>query len=317
MSNTATIIAQLRALLLLTNAEIQVARTRTAQARTEAVRRELTENAANAVERAQAIKTTLRSLGGAPSVVAPTLGRLAAVLKAAAEQAQPLDEALLGDLALEHELVDRSRYLKALANSEQMSDVEKLADRLVDAHSATVDWLLIVLAEDALGGPAALRRTPTQAITGAVVGAVNAPITWSSNALDHAVAQVQTTPDRVRRLAGRGAHAGEVAIRTAAAGRDAALEAAEATAREAGATSAADTLHKAREVSGIIDSDELPIDGYDDLTVSAAVTEIKALTEAKDVRTVLAYEERNKDRQGVVSASQTHLASLAREAAGV
>jgi hypothetical protein len=41
-------------------------------------------------------------------------------------------------------------------------DIESLASRLIAAHSATVDWLTTVLAADALGGPAALRRTPAQ-----------------------------------------------------------------------------------------------------------------------------------------------------------
>ena len=71
------------------------------------------------------------------------------------EQAQPFGEALLGDLALEHQLLDRARYIKALAVAMGNSDIEKLADRLIEAHSATVAWLTTVLAEDALGGPAA------------------------------------------------------------------------------------------------------------------------------------------------------------------
>ena len=70
-------------------------------------------------------------------------------MKALTEQAQPFGEALLGDLALEHQLLDRARYIKALAVAMGSSDVEKLADRLIEAHSATVDWLTTVLAEDA------------------------------------------------------------------------------------------------------------------------------------------------------------------------
>ena len=56
------------------------------------------------------------------------------------------------------------------------SDIEKLADRLIEAHSATVEWLTTVLAEDALGGPAALQRTPIQAATGVAVKLVNVPM---------------------------------------------------------------------------------------------------------------------------------------------
>ena len=144
MSNsetTSALITQLRILLGLTHTEIQVAETRVAQARTEAVRRELTENAENGRERASSIESTIRDLGGVPELVGPFLGRATAGVKAMVEQAQPFDEAVLGDLALEHQLLDRSRYLKALATAGGDQTVAALADRLIAAHSATVDWL--------------------------------------------------------------------------------------------------------------------------------------------------------------------------------
>ena len=175
INDTSTVLAQLRTVLDLTNTEIQVAETRLAQARTEAVRRELTQNAANGRARAQSIEAAIRNLGGLPDVLGPLLGRAAAAVKALTEQAQPFGEALLGDLALEHQLLDRARYVKALAVAEGSSDIEKLADRLIVAHTATVEWLTTVLAEDALGGPAALQRTPIQAATGVAVKLVNVP----------------------------------------------------------------------------------------------------------------------------------------------
>src|SRR5436305_7633511 len=85
MTDNAKIINQLRALVLLTQTEEQVARTRVSQARTEAVRRELTENADNAAKRTRLITEQLRELGGVPDVVTPALGRLGAVLKATFE----------------------------------------------------------------------------------------------------------------------------------------------------------------------------------------------------------------------------------------
>ncbi len=175
INGTGTLLAQLRTVLDLTNTEIQVAETRVAQARTEAVRRELTQNAANGRTRADAIEGAIRNLGGLPDVIGPLLGRAGAAVKAMAEQAQPFGEALLGDLALEHQLLDRARYIKALAVAEGNSDIEKLADRLIVAHAATVEWLTTVLAEDALGGPAALQRTPIQTATGVAVKLVNVP----------------------------------------------------------------------------------------------------------------------------------------------
>ena len=129
-----TLINQLRTVLDLTHTEIQVAETRVAQARTEAVRNELTQNANNGRIRAEAIEKAIRDLGGFPDTIGPFLGRAAAAVKALTEQAQPFDEALLGDLALEDQLLDRSRYIKALAVAAKNTDVQGLADRLITAH---------------------------------------------------------------------------------------------------------------------------------------------------------------------------------------
>src|SRR3954466_7066682 len=98
MTENAKLIYQLRALVLLTQTEEQVARTRISQARTDAVRRELTENADNAAGRSLEMTEQLRAIGGVPDVVPPALGRLSAVLKATFEQAAPFEEALLTDL---------------------------------------------------------------------------------------------------------------------------------------------------------------------------------------------------------------------------
>ncbi|OMQ14698.1 hypothetical protein A7K94_0214725, partial [Modestobacter sp. VKM Ac-2676] len=62
MTDHTTLITQLRALLTLTRTEEQIARIRTTQARTDAVRRELQQNAEHAGERAAAITEQLRAL---------------------------------------------------------------------------------------------------------------------------------------------------------------------------------------------------------------------------------------------------------------
>jgi len=304
-TSTNTLIAQLRALLDLTNTEIQVAETRVMQARTEAVRRELTQNAENGRDRAESIERAIRDLGGRPDVIGPFLGRAAAAVKALTEQAQPFDEALLGDLALEHQLFDRARYVKALAVAAQEADVEALATRLITAHAATVDWLTTVLAEDALGGPAALRRTPLQAAAGTVVQLVNVPVNWSVRSLDKAVDTVRATPLAVSELINRGKRVGDVASKTVTASRD------------GGAEQAADVLHSVRTATGALAADELAVDGYDDLNVSEAVSAIKALSSPADVRAILVYEEAHKARQGVVSAAQARIAAIAQEVVGI
>ena len=315
--NTATLIAQLRTVLDLTNTEIQVAETRVTQARTDAVRRELTQNAENGRTRAEAIERQIRSLGGFPDVIGPFLGRAAAAVKALTEQAEPFDEALLGDLALEDQLLDRSRYIKALAVAGKHKDVEELADRLITAHSATVDWLTTVLAEDALGGPAALRRTPLQAAAGITVKLLNLPFTWSVRRAERAAEAVRSVRPAIGDLVDRGARSGEIAGKALAGARDSALEAAERITREQGAEDAADTIHAARSATGVLSADELPIADYDELNVTDAVNAVKDITEATDIRVIVAYEEANKDRQRVVSAAQTRLAAIAQEVVGI
>ncbi len=316
-STTATLIAQLRTVLDLTHTEIQVAETRVAQARTDAVRRELTQNGENARIRAEAIEKAIRDLGGFPDVIGPFLGRAAAAVKALTEQAEPFDEALLGDLALEGQLLDRSRYVKALAVAAKHQDVADLATRLITAHTATVEWLTTVLAEDALGGPAALRRTPVQAAAGLAVKLANMPFTWSTRGAERIAEAVRSVRPAVSGLVERGARTGEIAGKALSGARDGALESAERVTREQGAEDAADAIHAARGASGTLDADELPITGYDELTVTDAANAVKELTEPSDIRVIIAYEEAHKNRQRVVSAAQARVAAIAQEVVGI
>lgn len=315
--DTTRLLAQLRTLLDLTNTEIQIAETRVAQARTEAVRRELSQNAGNGRDRAEAIESAIRELGGYPDVIGPFLGRAAAAVKALTEQAEPFDEALLGDLALEGQLLDRACYTKALAVAAKRQDVVDLADRLIEAHAATVDWLTTVLAEDALGGPAALRRTPFQMAAGTAVKLVNLPVTWSARGVDRAVDALRSTGPAINQLVRRGGNAGEIAAKALSASQTAALRAAESVTRSEGADRTANALHTSRATVGVLDESELPIPNYDDLNVNDAVAAIKDLTTPNDVRVVIAYEEAHKNRQGVVSAAQTRVAAIAQEVVGI
>ncbi|MBB2989210.1 plasmid stabilization system protein ParE [Mycolicibacterium iranicum] len=316
-STTATLIAQLRTVLDLTHTEIQVAETRVSQARTDAVRRELTQNAENARDRAEAIERAIRDLGGFPDVIGPFLGRAAAAVKALTEQAEPFDEALLGDLALEGQLLDRSRYVKALAVAAKHQDVEALATRLITAHTATVEWLTTVLAEDALGGPAALRRTPTQAAAGLAVKLANLPFTWSTRSAERVAEAIRSVRPALADLVERGQRTGDIAGRALSGARDGALEAAERVTREQGADDAADAIHAARGATGVLNSEELPISNYDDLTVTDAANAVKELTEPSDIRVIISYEEAHKNRQRVVSAAQTRIAAIAQEVVGI
>ena len=174
MTDTATLITQLRILGQLTRTEAQVARQRVVQASTDAVRDDLRQNAADADGRVARIADALRDLGALPDLVTPLLGRVAVLVRGAMEQAQPLDEALLGDLALEHQLRDRARYVAALAAAADVPAVQTLAGELEAAHDETVRWLTSVLA-DLAGGQAALEASPLQRVAAQVTRAANAP----------------------------------------------------------------------------------------------------------------------------------------------
>ncbi len=317
----ATINNQLRALVLLTQTEEQIARTRVSQARTEAVRRELTQNADHAAERTRAITEQLRSLGGVPDVVTPAVGRLGAFVKATLEQAEPIDEALLQDLLLEHQLVDRATYLKVLAQKAELRSVEQLAERLVEAHRATVEWLTVVLAEEAMGGPAALVPTPTQRVAGTATRVAFAPYKFVANRVNEVIDTAQQRREEAGERLGEGADRvrqfGDALRETLTVGRAATLRRAERIARREGNTEAAETAKAAREELGDVSAAELPIKGFDSLTTNDAVKAVKELTTAHDVNVVIRYEETHKNRTSVVNAAQTTLAGLAKQAVGV
>jgi hypothetical protein len=321
MSHNTKIINQLRALVLLTQTEEQVARTRISQARTDAVRRELTQNADNAAKRSLEITEALRSTGGVPDVVTPAIGRASAMLKATFEQAAPFEEALFSDLQLEHQLQDRATYLKVLADEAGETKVRQLAEKLITAHQATVEWLTVVLAEEAMGGPVALVPTPLQKVAGGVARAVNAPVRFVANTVNNAVDTVQhagdETSERISAVANRASALTDAVRETLTAGRGASLRRAETIARREGNTDAAKTAKAAREELGDVSAAELPIKNFDQLAVGDAIKAIKGLKEPRDIRVVIHYEESHKDRSNVVSAAQTQLAELAKEAVGV
>jgi hypothetical protein len=315
------IINQLRALVLLTQTEEQIARTRVSQARTDAVRRELNQNADHAAERTQAITEQLRAIGGVPDVVTPAIGRLAAVLKATFEQGAPLEEALLQDLQLEHQLLDRATYLKVLAEQAELPRVKQLAERLITAHEATVEWLTVVLAEEALGGPVALQPTPAQRVAGGAVRVANAPYRYVANRVNETFDTVaqrrERAGERLGEVTGKAGQLSSAVRETLAAGRSASLRRAERIARRDGNKDAASVAKASREELGDVSADELPIKGYDSLNTPDAVKAVKQLKTAHDINVIIRYEETHKNRSNVASAAQTQLASLAKEAVGI
>ncbi|TQM04218.1 ferritin-like domain-containing protein [Pseudonocardia kunmingensis] len=313
---TDTVVTQLRALEQLTRTEAQIARLRTTQARTDAVRRELRQNGDDAVRRAGRIAEALDSLDAVPDVVTPAIGRVLALVKSTLEQAQPIDEALLSDLTLEHQLLDRARYVRVLAQRAGLPSVERLADDLVTAHTATVDWLTTVLAEEALGGPAALTPTPLQRVAGGVAHAVGLPTRFAVQQFNWAVHTVYRTGEQARGVvgdvAGKATQLGLGTREVATAGRDAALRQAERVARRDGADTVAGAVHETRADLGGLAASELPIKHYEEMTAQNAIAAIRDLTDPDALRTLIAFEESHKNRSGVINAAQTHYAAVAK-----
>lgn len=284
------------------------------------MRRELARNAEHATERARRIAAALRWAGGVPDVVTPALGRVGAVVTSVTAQAEPLAGALLDDLAVEHQLADRARYLRALATSAGNTSVVRLADRLIAAHDETIAWLTTVLAEEALGGPAALRATPLQAVTGTAARVAAAPVRLSAAGVNRAVASVGRTrtqvADAAQDLTDRaGVLAGDVA-KTATAARDAGLGKAEELARRDGSPDLVDTVHQARAATGSLQAHELRIANYDELNATAAAEAVSNLDKPAELRAVLGYEETHKSRRSVITAVTNRITSLAQDATG-
>lgn len=316
-----TLVTQLRAIERLTRNEVQVARIRVAQAGTDAVRRELTQNAANGERRIERISAQLSALDAVPDVVGPVAARVLSLVTSTVEQGMPAEEALMDDLALEHQLLDRARYVRTLADHTGRRDVARLADDLVTAHTATVEWITTVLAEQALGGPAALRPTPLQRVAGGITRAAGLPTRVAVAGFNRAVHTVLRTGasarDTVEGVAGTVSRISGNAREVVATGRDAGLRRAEDVAARDGDDRIAEAVHTARRDLGSLTGGELPIAGYDEMPAQKAIGAIRELSAPEDITAVLAFEEKNKNRQGVVSAAQTRYAAVAKDAARI
>ena len=319
MSSHSDLVSQLNALLRLTHTEIMTAETRRAQAATADIERELDANADKARERAQLLARSIRELGGVPDALGVVTGRFAAAAKTTAEQGQDLTEALLGDLILEHELLDRARLASMIAERLGERATIKTLERLELAHTATIDWLMTRLGEVAVGGPTALRPTPFQSVVGVArrlssmptrQGATlaNRSIATLEQARVGAIGAVSTNVERVRQLT-------DAAAEIWTAGRDASLKRSEEVAEARGARDTARTVNRARRDLGAVDETELPIRNYDGLTVDVAVSRIDRLRDVDEVRTVLAYEAANKARKGVLEAARARVEQLAAQLA--
>jgi bacterioferritin (cytochrome b1) len=294
---------------------------RVSQAQREEIRRELQANARKADARSTRIQKALRRLGGTPDVFGDTVGRVTALTKVTAEQAQPLSEGLLGDLALEHQLRDRVVFTRVLAESQDEAKIADLMTDLEEAHTETIEWIRLRLAEVAQGGPAALAPTPTQAAVGALTRFAMLPTRRSAAFVNKAAellargrSAAESAVDSVRETAGSTADSvretADATEQVVSAGRDAALARAEKVSPSAAARNAA---HKSREKLGTIDPADLPVKGYENLTIAEVNEAIHGLEDADQIRIVLSFEEAHKNRKRLLNTGQKRLTELAEE----
>lgn len=315
------LITQLDILLRLTAQEAATARGRLTQVTADATRREFTQHAAQCDKRAQAIRQAVRDLGGAPDMVGMTLGKAVAVAKFPLEQAMPITEALLADLALEHQLFDRARLVQVLAADADAPDLVALAERLETAHGTTIQWLFTVLSETAIGGPAALAPTGLQVAAATARSAATFAGSSAATGLNKAVATAGNVTGRLQGSANQSVTSQVGRVSSLAGGvksifrvgRDATLaETEKQVSRELG-KDRADAMHHAREQLGALSAAELPIRGFDGLTAQDVTAKLNRMTNADDIQVILAYEKAHKHRAGVVTAGTKRIRQIAKD----
>lgn len=309
------LISELNALLRLTQTEATIAHARRSQARSSRIEKELAENAENCDERAMLLAEAIRDLGAIPDVVGSVAGRASALVKTMFEQGQSLSQALLGDLALEHQLLDRTRFVRVLAQEAGEDEIIPVLDRLEEAHTATVDWLMTRLSEVAVGGPPAIVPTPVQTAVGAARRLAQLPAMATVEVLNRSFELADRLQDRTSDVVDTNVERFQVIAGAAAdvfvAGRDASLERSERLARQHDATGTAKRLNRTRRAAGAVNASELPIRNYDDRNAADVIDQIEKLKDVDDVRTVLAYEAANKQRKGVLRATEARFEDLA------
>lgn len=293
---TTMLVSELQDLLRLTAFESTVATARRAQAATGEVAAELKANAAKSVERAALLSDAIRGLGGVPDVVGAALSRAGAFVQTQVNQVQTLQGALLGDLALEHQLRDRTRYARTLAQTLGEEQVVPVLDRLDSAHSETVSWLQSRLTEAGRTGTSAIRATPVQGALGAVRAVARVPFTVVAGVVNRGTSLLhrgaKTAVDEVVEVV-------EVAQQLPGTVRDV-VDAATDTASEPDLV---------LDLTGV-DPQHEPFAAFHRLTGDSIIRHVAELEDIEELRATLAYETAHKQRKGVLQALQARVQEL-------
>ena len=271
---TALLARELHVLHDLTHTEAVVAKVRTLQARDAGTKQELADNAADARDRAASIGAALSALGTPPDVAAPIVGTAMALLRAQSDALRSPSGALLADLALENSLLSHSRFARQVAEGLGNDDVVALTDRLEASHTETVGWVEERLAEVAAGTASAVRPLPPQLLVAAAQGAIFLPLQLAGSILARLRPGRPATPSPT------------VEVAPAAAPED-----------------VVDRTDPPNE-------HDLPIKEYHRLAGDTVMRRVADMDSPAEVSQVLAFEQANKARPGVVDALQSRLDDL-------
>jgi bacterioferritin (cytochrome b1) len=292
------LLSELQDLLRLTAFEQTIAGIRRSQAASTPIAEELAANAEKAGERRGLIGDAVRQLGGVPDVVGATLGRAGAFVQTQLNQAQTLQGALLGDLALEHQLRERARYARTLADSLGYTQLTPVFDRLETAHTATIEWLESRLAEVGRTGTSAIEATPVQAAVMTARRVLGAPFGVVSSTVNRGSALLGRKAQTVEDVA---AEAGERAADTARQAVD--------TATDMAGQAAGDAADGVIDLTGV-DTEHPPLTAYERLSGDSVMRHVHSTEDVDELRRILAFEQAHKDRKGVVQAVEARLAEL-------
>jgi bacterioferritin (cytochrome b1) len=324
------LVSELQQLLRMTAFEQSIATVRRVQARSTDIAEELAANAEKSGERLALLAGAVKQVGGVPDVVGPLLGKAGAFVQTQLNQVQTLQGALLGDLTLEHQLRERARYARTLAESLGYSQVIPVLDRLETAHSATIEWLETRIAEVAKTGTSAIEATPIQAAVTTARKLLHAPF-------GVAEAGVNRVGGLVQRFGGKADKAVEKVVESAVDQvKDAAEDVAETASDVVAAVatsgkkatddadvypSAQGTVEVAVDEFGAVgsltdntgvepDGVHAPFTGYEKLSGDRVITYVNESTDLPDLQVLLAFEEAHKNRKGVIQAVEARLADL-------
>ncbi len=315
MTSTADLLIELNGLLRMTAVEADIARSRSAQARDEAVRQELLQNARNADVRRVALQRRIGELGGVPDLLGVAFDRVATAARTQVlDQAMPINEALMADLTMEHQLRDRAAFARVLAETQGRREIVSTLEKVEAAHVAAIEWIETRLGEVAMGGPSALRPTPLQSTAAVGRRVATLPSRMAVAGINRGLAVADRVGDRVGDRLGRTREVAGAAEDAFMAGRDTFLREAEAQSDARGERGAVTALHRARADAGALSARELPIDRYENLTAARVIQRIQRLDDAADVRAVREFEAAHKNRSSVLRAADGRVSELAGEA---